>query len=40
VVGRDDFGSSAPYKTIFEHFGFTVDNVVAKARDVMKKTKQ
>ena len=39
VVGRDDFGASAPYKTILEHFGFTVDNVVAKAREVMKKTK-
>ncbi len=40
MVGRDDFGASAPYKTILEHFGFTVDNVVAKAREVMKKTKQ
>jgi transketolase len=39
VVGRDDFGASAPYKTILEHFGFTVDNVVAKAREVMKKIK-
>ena len=39
TVGRDDFGASAPYKTILEHFGFTVDNVVAKARDTMKKAK-
>ncbi len=38
-VAHDDFGASAPYKIIMEHFGFTVDNVVAKARDVMKKTK-
>ena len=36
---RRDFGASAPYKTILEHSGFTVDNVVAKAREVMKKTK-
>jgi len=39
MLGRDDFGASAPYKTILEHFGFTVDNVVAKARDTMKKAK-
>ncbi len=38
-VAHDDFGASAPYKIIMEHFGFTVDNVVAKAREVMKKTK-
>ncbi len=39
VIARDDFGASAPYKTILEHFGFTVENVLAKAREVMKKTK-
>ena len=39
LVTHDDFGASAPYKTILEHFGFTIDNVVAKAREVMKKTK-
>ena len=39
AIGRDDFGASAPYKVIFEHYGFTVDNVVAKAREVMKKAK-
>ncbi len=38
-VAHDDFGASAPYKIIMEHFGFTVDNVVAKAREVIKKTK-
>jgi transketolase len=38
-VAHDDFGASAPYKIIMEHFGFTVENVVAKAREVMKKTK-
>jgi len=36
VVGRDDFGASAPIKDLLKHFGFTVDNVVAKAREVMK----
>ncbi|MGB5260394.1 MAG: transketolase, partial [Gammaproteobacteria bacterium] len=28
VVGIDRFGESAPDKVLFEHFGFTVDNVV------------
>jgi transketolase len=39
VVGRDDFGASAPLKDIMFHFGFTVDNVLAKARLAMSKTK-
>jgi transketolase len=37
VVARTDFGASAPYKDLLKHFGFTVDDVVAKAQDVMKK---
>ena len=28
VIGMDSFGESAPAGTLFEHFGFTVDNVV------------
>ena len=39
AIARDDFGASAPYKEIFKHFGFTVDNVLAKAREVMKRVK-
>jgi transketolase len=39
VVARTDFGASAPYKDLLKHFGFTVDDVVAKAQDVIKKTK-
>ena len=35
VVGIDTFGESAPAPVLFKHFGFTVDNVVAKARLVM-----
>ena len=38
-VGRDDFGASAPIKDIMSHFGFTVDNVVAKARLAISKAK-
>jgi transketolase len=28
VIGLDRFGASAPYKVLFEQFGFTVENVV------------
>jgi transketolase len=36
ILGIDHFGASAPAKVIFEKFGFTVENVVAKARDLLK----
>ena len=39
TVTRDDFGASAPNKDLLKHFGFTVDNVVAKAREAMKNAK-
>ena len=39
TVTHDDYGASAPYKDILKHFGFTVENVVARARDVIKKIK-
>ena len=39
TVAHDDFGASAPYKEILKHFGFTVDNVVAKAREAIKRAK-
>ena len=32
VLGMDQFGQSAPAKLLFEHFGFTVEAVVAAAR--------
>ena len=35
VVGIDSFGESAPAEVVFEHFGFTVDNVVATVKKVM-----
>ena len=40
VVGRTDFGASAPIKDLLKHFGFTVENVVAKAREVMQSVKK
>ena len=36
VLGIDHYGASAPYKIIFEKFGFTVENVVARAKDLLK----
>ncbi|MFC3024599.1 transketolase [Vibrio zhugei] len=35
VVGMTTFGESAPAEQLFEEFGFTVDNVVAKAKEVL-----
>ncbi|WP_036173380.1 transketolase [Massilia sp. 9096] len=35
VVGIDTFGESAPAPVLFKHFGFTVENVVAKVKSVM-----
>ncbi|MDL2274156.1 transketolase [Oscillospiraceae bacterium OttesenSCG-928-G22] len=37
VVGLDRFGASAPAAELFEHFGFTVDNVVKTAKRVLGK---
>ena len=36
VVAMDTFGASAPAKILFEHFGFTVANVVEKAKALVK----
>ncbi len=35
VVGMTSFGESAPAAALFEHFGFTVDNVAAAVEDVL-----
>ncbi len=40
IIGIDHYGSSAPYKTIFEHLGFTVDNVYAQAKAVLESHKR
>ena len=34
VVGMTTFGESAPANELFEHFGFTVNNIVAKANEL------
>ena len=36
VVGMDTFGASAPAKVLFEHFGFTTDNVVRTVDGLLK----
>jgi transketolase len=36
VIGLDRYGASAPYKTLFSKFGFTVENVVSKAKSLLE----
>ncbi len=40
IIGLERFGASAPYKTIFEHLGFTVDNLVLRALQTIDKSKK
>jgi transketolase len=35
VIGLDHYGASAPYKVIFQNLGFTVENVIAKAKELL-----
>ena len=35
VIGIDTFGESAPANVLFEHFGFTVANVVKTVKRVL-----
>jgi transketolase len=35
AIGLDRFGASAPAKTLFEQFGFTVDNVVKQVHELV-----
>jgi transketolase len=37
IIGMNTFGASAPAKQLFVKFGFTVENVVAKAKEVLGK---
>ncbi|MFC3284167.1 transketolase-like TK C-terminal-containing protein, partial [Litchfieldella rifensis] len=38
IVGMDGFGESAPGGDLFRHFGFTVDNVVEHAEQLLNGT--
>jgi transketolase len=35
IISMERFGASAPAKVLFEKFGFTVENVIAKAKEVL-----
>ena len=35
IIGMTSFGESAPAPALFEHFGFTVDNIVATAEELL-----
>ena len=35
IIGIDSFGLSAPAPQLFEHFGFTVENVLTAARELL-----
>jgi len=37
IIGVEKFGSSAPYKVIFEKYGFTVRNVINRAKALVEK---
>lgn len=37
-ISVERYGASAPYKIIFEHYGFTVDNVIEHARKILAQT--
>jgi transketolase len=39
IVAIDRFGASAPYKTIFEHLGFTIENILAQAQPLLPNKK-
>jgi len=40
VIGLERFGASAPYKDIYEHLGFTTDNVVLRVLETIDKSKK
>ncbi len=37
ILGMEGFGASAPQPDLYEHFGFTPENVAARARAVLKR---
>ena len=37
VIGMTTFGASAPYEKLMEEFGFTVENVVKRAKKLLAK---
>jgi transketolase len=39
VIGISKFGSSSPYKEIYEHYGITVKNIVSTAKKMLSNKK-
>lgn len=35
IIGMNSFGTSAPVDAIFKHFGFTIENVLLKAKEIL-----
>lgn len=35
ILGVETFGYSAPYQKVYEHFGLTVENIVAQAKEIV-----
>jgi transketolase len=40
TIGVDTFGSSAPGKTVLKHYGFNVEHVVQRAREVLDRVQK
>ena len=40
IIGLERFGASAPYQTIYEHLGFTTDDLVLRALETIDKSKR
>jgi len=38
IIGMTDFGASAPAGDLFKHFGFTVENIVDKVKNMVSKS--
>jgi transketolase len=39
IIGITGFGASAPGDTVMKQFGFTPENIVQKAMDLLKRVK-
>ena len=39
ILGMEGFGASAPQPDLYEHFGFTPENVAARARSLVEKAR-
>ena len=37
AFGIDDFGKSAPYKSVYKHFGLTSENITKKVKEMLNK---